>query len=351
MRAALLRSAASTLQCVACLLLASTHSPGSAFRPPARCYIHPGGARQPNAKLVAIQASLLASAPAVMTLDLPGVAPVTITQRADLMDSRAPVPAAAAAAPGGNASEAVDSGSTWVGEVASSPGPASVVTLTTVTASGGAVFGNVRYYDAKAKRMRTFRIAPVVKGRAGAASAGTLSPEFDAGKSVVVEYREPNLPRKMAVPTAEQLAAATAAAAPANASAPPSSPAADASAPVPPSPSPALADGGGRRRLQQSGNVRQDLLAVFTSSAAAASNGVEGIKATIRNTVAATNKAYADSGIGVTLNLVDIRMVISHAGCLHCVLCGDTHAGCANHPREHAAVTTSSLPPPSAAAR
>lgn len=173
-----------------------------------------------------------------------------------------------------------------------------MVTLS-LTASG-VVFGNVRFYDSRAKRTRTFRIAPVIKAQAAAAAtpdaaAAGLFPEYDSSKHVVVEYKEPNLPRKMVVPTPEQLAAASATST------------ADAGAPAP---SPVLlGDVGGRRRLRQSGNVRQDLLVVYTPAAAARSGGVQAVEATIRNTVAATQKAYSDTGISITLNLVGIRQV------------------------------------------
>lgn len=66
--------------------------------------------------------------------------------------------------------------------------------------------------------------------------------------------------------------------------------------------------GGGRRRLQQANTV-QDLLVVYTPAGAAAAGGEAAIQNTIRTAVAETNKAYADSGVPVTLNLVGARLV------------------------------------------
>jgi hypothetical protein len=66
---------------------------------------------------------------------------------------------------------------------------------------------------------------------------------------------------------------------------------------------------GARRKLAQNDNIRQDLLAVFTPAAAARVGGQNNIKSQIQQAVLMANKAYADSGIPVTLFLLDMRQV------------------------------------------
>jgi hypothetical protein len=66
---------------------------------------------------------------------------------------------------------------------------------------------------------------------------------------------------------------------------------------------------GAKRKLLQTGGTRQDLLAVFTAAAASRVGGVANIESQIRTAVAMTNKAYLDSGVSLTINLVAIRQV------------------------------------------
>jgi hypothetical protein len=66
---------------------------------------------------------------------------------------------------------------------------------------------------------------------------------------------------------------------------------------------------GAKRKLLQTGGTRQDMLAVYTAAAASRVGGVATIESHIRTAVAMTNKAYADSGVSVVINLVAIRQV------------------------------------------
>jgi len=68
------------------------------------------------------------------------------------------------------------------------------------------------------------------------------------------------------------------------------------------------ADGGARRKLQQT-RVTQDLLAVYTTSAASAVSGAGNMENEIRRQVGLANKAYSDSGINLEVRIVAIRQV------------------------------------------
>jgi hypothetical protein len=63
----------------------------------------------------------------------------------------------------------------------------------------------------------------------------------------------------------------------------------------------------GRKLLQ--GNVVQDVLMVYTPAAASGMSGAANAENQIRIAIADTNKAYTDSGIALTLNIVGIRQV------------------------------------------
>ena len=67
-------------------------------------------------------------------------------------------------------------------------------------------------------------------------------------------------------------------------------------------------DGSGRR-LNQIGGLQQDILVLYSARAATSVGGVQMIYNLIRQNIARTNKAYADSAIDLVLNLVAIRQI------------------------------------------
>lgn len=93
----------------------------------------------------------------------------------------------------------------------------------------------------------------------------------------------------------------------------------------------------GRRKLQQT-SVTQDLLVVYTPTAAARSGGDANLQNTIRQAVAWTNAAYVNSRLSVTINLrlVGIRSVSAtnswRATCAACNDCKMTWVPGNNHP-------------------
>jgi hypothetical protein len=151
--------------------------------------------RVPNAKLVTVNTRLLEAASFHrLTLDLPAVTSrITITPREDITNlfaaaaaSRDGITSAAApetAASSTGASSPImgsrgvihtdTAGSLggllpqlqqqWVGEVVEAPGPLSVVTF--VVAEAGRVHGNIRYYDRRARKIRTFRVSKTIQSR------------------------------------------------------------------------------------------------------------------------------------------------------------------------------------------
>lgn len=64
-----------------------------------------------------------------------------------------------------------------------------------------------------------------------------------------------------------------------------------------------------------------DVLVVYTAAVASRVGGVEAMNAKARENIARTNKAYADSGVNVQLNLVGVRQVRNGLGPTAC-----THA-------------------------
>eukprot|EP00775_Hariotina_reticulata_P007981 gene7981-8179_t len=314
--------------------------------------------RTPNAKLIEVDKALLETGPPRLVLDLPSDLSVTINRRSDVTDMMA---AAVASEDGVNTASAVGDGvngtygsEDWVGEVEGAAGPFSAVVF--VVAADNTVHGNIRFYDKKARRIRTFRVVPTSTGRphpitAAAARSpreAALFPEFNPSIHLVVEYRESTQPRKFRVdstppkpraefvdsnprggapspvqlpdpaalaiamaesagPSAEAFLAAAASSTAAAASALPESAVGNTGSQGP--------DQGGagttgaRRKLMQSGSTRQDLLAVFTAAAATRVGGVSIIENQIRTAVDMTNKAYVDSGVPVVVNLVAIRQV------------------------------------------
>jgi hypothetical protein len=55
--------------------------------------------------------------------------------------------------------------------------------------------------------------------------------------------------------------------------------------------------------------VQQDILVIYSATAASRVGGVQAIENRIRQNIALTNKAYVDSAVDLVLNLVAIRQI------------------------------------------
>jgi hypothetical protein len=121
--------------------------------------------RTPNAQLIEVDKALLETRPPRLGLDLPPGLAVTIRRRTDVTDMMA---AALASEDGVTTAAAVDAGvngttggsNLWVGEVEGAGGPFSAVVF--VVADDNTVHGNIRFYDKKTKKIRSFRVSDCV---------------------------------------------------------------------------------------------------------------------------------------------------------------------------------------------
>ena len=121
--------------------------------------------RTPNAQLIEVDKALLETRPPRLGLDLPPGLAVTIRHRTDVTDMMA---AALASEDGVTTAAAVDAGvngttggsNLWVGEVEGAEGPFSAVVF--VVADDNTVHGNIRFYDKKTKKIRSFRVSDCV---------------------------------------------------------------------------------------------------------------------------------------------------------------------------------------------
>jgi hypothetical protein len=120
--------------------------------------------RIPNAQLIEVDKALLETRPPRLGLDLPPGLALTIRRRTDVTDMMA---AALASEDGVTTAAAVDAGvngtggsNLWVGEVEGADGPFSAVVF--VVADDNTVHGNIRFYDKKTRKIRSFRVSDSV---------------------------------------------------------------------------------------------------------------------------------------------------------------------------------------------
>eukprot|EP00775_Hariotina_reticulata_P012889 gene12889-13015_t len=250
-----------------------------------------------------------------MAADLPAGLSITVNFRQDISDRMVAASAGAsdaiyaASASGEHMHGMTSSLNQWVGEVEGAPGPLSTVVL--VMGDDDTLHGNIRFYDKKAKKMRAFKIAPVVTRkihpitkaalRGNSKQQAAFYPEFDSSLHVVVEYRDTKSPTNCGARNAPSMAAGGLVN---HTTTQPTESVTAAAAPT--------SSGAKRRLMQTSSIVRQDLLVVYTAAAALNVGGVEIIQAQIRQTVAMANKAYADSRLSVMLYVVAIRQGCGH---------------------------------------
>jgi hypothetical protein len=160
-------------------------------------------------QVVELNLPILAQGPRRLKLNLPGGATVTAIRRADLSRLASTVQvtpmtqrAMAASAEGGAAL-------LWVGEVSTARRGLSSVVL--VQSENGGLYGNIRYYDRRQGRIRTFKVFPMILEGADPVTAAAVpdlgpasvdSPEVSLAalypnthptQHIVLEYEEAEL--------------------------------------------------------------------------------------------------------------------------------------------------------------
>jgi len=309
-----------------------------------------------DVRVARISTAVLSSAPQRLNLSLTGGAFVVATKRPEvsvdplttlLKPVKTSVATTARLTPGQTIAFAADNRNlyagvpVWIGDVDDQPNPGTGAVVL-VMQPDGTTYGSVRYIDSKTKKLRSFRITPI-RGNGTSAATSTTSassaphtikevPETrrplrqnDAPVPRGVNFNDPKVVAKWDLSLAARLGDGSAPTIPPGAAKPVhianntsakqlplsstspkrSGAVAATSAAVNRS---AAVKAGARRKLQQT-TVTQDLLAVYTSSAASAVGGTDNMEYEIRMQVGLANKAYLDSGIYLEIRLVAIRQV------------------------------------------